>query len=81
MLATVVANPPDWTALYEGHKANTTAVTLLCKPHYFNYEAEIHANGTTGDILDFNISNNAPQSVDISTTLPVILTYLNNPRK
>jgi len=81
MLATVVANPPDYTDLYKNHKANTTAATLLCKPHYFSYDAEIRANGTTGDILDFNISKEAPQSVNISTTLPVILTYLNNPRK
>jgi hypothetical protein len=81
MLATVIANPPNYTSFSKGPKPNTTAAGLLCTPHYFSHEAEIQVNGSTGNILNFNISDKAPQTVDIGTTLPVIVTYLNNPCK
>lgn len=53
---------------------------LLCTPIYTQQEAQIQVNGTSGDVVGFSLVNKEPKSVGEIASLPVIVTYLNNPR-
>ena len=81
MLATVMDTTFKEGYYTAGSIIRTAATGLLCKPLYSLREARTQVNGTTGDILGFEFLDKEPKIINIGATLPVIVTYLNNPCK
>lgn len=75
MLATIMVGTSDYDLPI------SAATGLICRPQYFNRDIELRVNGSTGDILSANETPDQPVSVDIGASLPVVVTYLNNPCK
>lgn len=74
MLATVL------TGELESRKIlNPTMTGVICTPIYTQQDAEIQVNGTTGDIIDFSFFDTKPMTIEAIASLPVVVTYLNNP--